>query len=112
MHITPKIVGERLKSYREYLELTQSDLSEKLEVNQNIISRIENGKNSNVKQLFLLINYYNIIFDLSNIFSSAFEVLEKNSITDEDNIKNITIEKIKLLQENLNDEIDSIKNLL
>ncbi|MBT28367.1 MAG: hypothetical protein CMO01_01810 [Thalassobius sp.] len=112
INITLAILGQRLRQLREHLELKQSDVAKNAGMNQNIVSRIENGKGGNIDQLLALVNYFNRFFYLDTFFSSHFEVVEINSISDEEKLNSIAIERIKLAQENLANELGNVIKML
>jgi len=57
-----KIVGKRIKELRKEQGLTQRDLSDKSEMEESAIQRIERGYNSTLKTLLKIANAFDIPF--------------------------------------------------
>ena len=110
MNITNKELGERLKQFRNKLGLRQGDVADKLGVNQNMISRIEKGIGGTIETLLSLINYYSQFFVVDHIFSNNFTVIEIGLTPS--HLDSVAIERLKLLQEDLNKDIAKIIVLL
>lgn len=77
-NITLVILGQRLKSIREYLKYTQAQLAEKLECKQNAISNLELGKGGSIALLFKLLNLYSDFVYIDLIFSEKFYLFSNN----------------------------------
>ena len=86
MEITLKILGKRLKEYRIHLGLKQNDIAKMLQINQNAISRIENGICGGIESYLSLINYFSQYFVIDNLFNVHFHVIEKNANNNLDSI--------------------------
>lgn len=74
MNYDPKLIGDRIKYYRNKQNLSQKELSVRCGISQSYITELENGK-SKYKQLNTLLklaDYFNITLD--DLF---FDNLEK-----------------------------------
>ncbi len=112
MKITIAILGERFKSLRKHLSLSQGELSNHTGIDINAISRLEQGKSSTIDTLLTLCNYYSDFFYMDNILANNFKVIDLNSISEGDQTKGIAIEQLKFLNENTREHIQTIVNLL
>jgi len=81
-----------------------------VEVNQNAISRIENGSGGGISILLKLLNYYSNFFVVEHILSIKFEVVQISDTTGP--MESVAIERIKLWQQEFNGEIAEIIHLL
>ncbi len=113
MPTTVQLLGERLKSLRLHLQLRQEDIAKNLQINQNVISRIENGSNNGrIENLLLLINYYGKFCLVDNILSETFVVIELNSISEQNKYESIAAEKLKLTRDIIHQELSNLIHLL
>ncbi len=110
MEITLKLLGGRLKEMRKALGMLQEDVAKHLDVNQNAISRIENGAGGGVSVLLKLINYYSDFFVVEHILSPKFEVVQISDTSGP--LESVAIERLKLWQQEFNCEIAQIIHLL
>ena len=110
MEITLKLLGGRLKEMRKALGMLQEDVANHLDVNQNAISRIENGAGGGVSVLLKLINYYSDFFVVEHILSPKFEVVQISDTSGP--LESVAIERLKLWQKEFNGEIGEIIHLL
>ena len=108
--ITLKLLGGRLKEMRKSLDMLQEDVAKHLDVNQNAISRIENGSGGGINVLLKLINFYSVFFVVEHILSPKFEVIKKSDSVDP--LESVAIERLRLWREEFNGEIEQIINLL
>ena len=110
MEITLKLPGGRLKEMRKALGMLQEDVAKHLDVNQNAISRIENGVGGGINVLLKLLNFHSAFFVVEHILSPKFEVVWKTDSTGP--LESVAIERLKLWKEELNGEIEEIIRLL
>jgi transcriptional regulator with XRE-family HTH domain len=110
MEITLKLLGGRLKEMRKALDMLQEDVAKHLDVNQNAISRIENGAGGGINVLLKLLNFYSEFFVVEHILSQKFEVVRKTDIPGP--IQSVAIERLNLLKNELMEEIEHINHLL
>ncbi len=110
MEITLNLIGERLKEMRKALGMLQEDVAKHLGVNQNAISRIENGSGGGITILLKLINYYSNFFEVGHILSPKFEVIQISDTTGP--MESVAIERLKLWQREFSGEIGKIIHLL
>ena len=66
---------------RKALGMLQEDVAKHLDVNQNAISRIENGTGGGINVLLKLLNYYGNFFVVEHILSPKFEVVQISDTT-------------------------------
>lgn len=65
-----KLIGQRLKTQRKQLNITQEDMSEDLKITTYFISRIENGKsNISITLLNDICNYLQM--DITDVFQGT-----------------------------------------
>ena len=110
MEITLKLLGGRLKEMRKAMGMLQEDVAKHLEVNQNAISRIENGTGGGINVLLKLLNYYSTFFVVDHILSPKFEVVQISDTTGP--MESVAIERLKLWQKEFNGEIEQVIHLL
>ena len=110
MEITLKLLGGRLKEMRKAMGMLQEDVAKHLEINQNAISRIENGTGGGINVLLKLLNYYSNFFVVEHILSPKFEVVQISDTTGP--MESVAIERLKLWQKEFNGEIAQIIHLL
>lgn len=110
MEITLKLLGGRLKEMRKALDMLQEDVAKHLDVNQNAISRIENGAGGGINVLLKLLNFYSDFFVVEHILSPKFEVVRKSETTGP--LESVAIERLRLLKTELVEEIENINILL
>lgn len=102
-----KVIGSRLKMLRKALGKSQENISNDLELNQILISRLEQNTGGSIENLINLVHYYGQFFDLRSLFLDEFEVLELSSKV---NMKTQTAEKLKLLQSEITEIIYSLED--
>ena len=95
---------------RKALGMLQEDVAKHLEVNQNAISRIENGSGGGISVLLKLLNYYRVFFVVEHIMAPKFEVVQLSDTTGP--LESVAIERLKLWQQEFNGEISQIIHLL
>ena len=110
MEITLKLLGGRLKEMRKAMGMLQEDVAKHLDVNQNAISRIENGSGGGISILLKLLNYYGNFFVVEHILSQKFEVVRISDTTGP--MESVAIERLRLLKDELVEEIENINLLL
>jgi transcriptional regulator with XRE-family HTH domain len=110
MEITLRLLGGRLKEMRKALDMHQEDVAQHIDVNQNAISRIENGAGGGINVLLRLLNFYSDFFVVEHILSQKFEVVPKSD--DAGPMESVAIERLKLWQKEFNEEIGEIVHLL
>lgn len=88
-----EIIGKRLKEVRKYFDKTQKEIADTLEMDQNVISRIESGKNVSGNAWLTLLHYYSKFIRIDALFSDNFDLLINNS---KDLIKPFHVESIFL----------------
>jgi len=113
MKLTLTDLGERLQMFRKAMDISQKDLAATLEVQQNQISRLENGIGGSLEMLLQLIGFYGEHFHLNSIFSEDFEVIKKSEgLPHLSTFNSIAIERLKLLQTDVSGQITDIIDIL
>jgi transcriptional regulator with XRE-family HTH domain len=113
MNLTITDLGERLQMLRKAMELSQKELAATLEVQQNQISRLENGIGGTLEMFLQLINYYGEHFHLHSMFSEEFEVIKKSENLSQPLVYNsIAVERLKLLKTEFSDQITDIISII
>jgi len=108
MIIENKVIGERLKMYRNALNIPQGTLAEKLNVAQTPISRFENGLGGSLEVFFQLLGFYSDHFLISYLFQKEFVIVKKSEALDDLHI--IAVERLKELKKDLSGVIDLIES--
>ena len=110
-----KEFGKRVQTIREQvLEMSQSELAEKINTSQVLLSRIENGIGGSINVVFDLVNYLNSKdIAAKEIFSKRFSidlVIQKSS---NPNAAATQIQElVKELQKTINEDFDKLQLLL
>jgi len=95
---------------RKSLDMLQGDVAKHLKLNQNAVSRIENGAGGGINVLLKLLNFYSEFFEVEHILSPKFEIV-KRSVSPKP-LESVAIERLKLLQQEFNGEIEELILLL
>lgn len=115
--LTTKEIGERLKLVRQGLQLTQSEVGNRIGASQIAISKIENGQ-SVLSPVFLrLLAFYSQSISLDALFSENLNFVTHENLFDKSfAFSKIVKEKLNLLRistahnlQQLNDEV--MKNI-
>lgn len=75
-----QVLGFRLKQVREYLNLTQTELSDEIGCLQNAVSNLEKGKGGSITLLINLLYYYSKYVYIDTIFSNKFYIVSNNEV--------------------------------
>ncbi|MEM9363659.1 MAG: helix-turn-helix domain-containing protein [Bacteroidota bacterium] len=67
-------LGEMIKSKREELALTQTDLANKTGLNRNTIQKLEYGKNSTLLSLLQVLRYFGLEQEFHKLMKGLLEV--------------------------------------
>ena len=107
--------GKRVQMIREnVLKMNQSELAEKINITQVLLSRLERGIGGNINVVFDLVNYlYSKNIAAKEVFSELFslDLVTKNS-NDPATIHNQLEELVKELQKTINVDMDKLLLLL
>jgi transcriptional regulator with XRE-family HTH domain len=106
-------LGERLLQFRKALDLHQKDLAEKIGLNQNQISRIENGLGGSLESVLEMINFYSEHFHLGPLVSDEFEVIRKSEVISQLSTHNsVAVEKLMIIQNDLGEVGEQISEII
>ena len=107
--------GRRVQMIREnVLKMNQSELAEKINTTQVLLSRLERGIGGNINVVFDLVNYlYSKNIAAKEVFSEHFslDLVTKNS-NDPATINTQIEELVKELQRTMNGDMDKLLLLL
>ena len=95
---------------RKSLDMLQGDVAKHLKLNQNAVSRIENGAGGGINVLLKLLNFYSEFFEVEHILSPKFEIVKRSESPKP--LESVAIERLKLLQQEFNGEIEELILLL
>ena len=107
--------GKRVQAVREkILDMNQSELAEKINTSQVLLSRIERGIGGNINVVFDLINYlYSRNIAAKEIFGERFSLDLVSQNSNNTNVVNIQIEAlVKELQKTMSADFDKLLLLL
>jgi transcriptional regulator with XRE-family HTH domain len=107
--------GKRVQAVREQvLKMSQSELAEKINTSQVLLSRIENGIGGSINVVFDLVNYLNSKnIAAKEIFSTRFSIDLVTQNSKNPNAATIQIQGlVKELQKNMNEDFDKLSLLL
>lgn len=110
-----KEFGKRVQAIREQvLKMSQSELAEKINTSQVLLSRIENGIGGSINVLFDLVNYLNSKnIAAKEIFSKKFTIDAVSQNAANQNAATTQLQGlVKELQKNMNDDFDKLQLLL
>ncbi|MDQ6902282.1 MAG: helix-turn-helix domain-containing protein [Bacteroidota bacterium] len=107
--------GKRVQAIREkILDMNQSELAEKINTSQVLLSRIERGIGGNINVVFDLINYlYSRDIAAKEIFGEQFSLDLVSQNSNNSNVVNAQIEAlVKELQKTMSEDFDKLLLLL
>ncbi len=73
-----KVLGKRLKEIRLQLGLTQKELAAVTQLNQSVISRVENGEEVYASVLLAILHFYQSKISIDNLFAHDFNAQEES----------------------------------
>lgn len=107
--------GRRVQLIREnVLKISQSELGEKINTTQTLLSRLERGTGGSINVVFDLINYlYSKNIDAKEIFSEQFSLdLVSMKLNDPATVNSHLEDLVKELQKTINGDMDKLLLLL
>ncbi|MEO6836797.1 MAG: helix-turn-helix transcriptional regulator [Ginsengibacter sp.] len=107
--------GRRVQMIREnVLKMNQSELAEKINTTQVLLSRLENGIGGNINVVFDLVNYlYSKNIAAKEVFSKQFSIDLVTTNSNDPATINIQLEElVKELQNTINEDMDKLLFLL
>lgn len=105
-----EVIGTRIRELRTRAGLTQKGLAEALNVSQNSISRMEDKGSGTTQFLLDLLRFFEAKYDVSCFLQKNFSA-EKAKVRIAKPMDTIAVERLKLLQENLNAEVNDLIGL-
>jgi len=113
MEINTVVVGERLKNIRVDLGMTQSHVANDLNINQSMVSKIENGQVVHSDTLLAMLVYYGQVANISFLLSEEFSLANRDILYNKNKIlASVAKEKLKLLREEFDKSVDDILEFL
>lgn len=73
-----KVLGKRLKEIRLQLGLTQKELAAVTQLNQSVISRVENGEEVYASVLLAILHFYHNKISIDKLFAHDFNAQEES----------------------------------
>ena len=107
--------GKRVQAIREQvLKMSQSELAEKINTSQVLLSRIENGIGGSINVVFDLVNYLNSKnIAAKEIFSQQFSIDQVVQISGNPKKARTEIEKmVKKIQKSMDADFDKLLLML
>lgn len=113
MNIALSDIGEKLKSFRKTLNLSQKDVAVAMGVHQSQLSKIEIGEGASIELLLQVLNYYGSNYHIKYILADSFDIVmgaAGDLVTSPYN--SIAVERLSLLGEEVNAQLVEVKKLL
>lgn len=110
--MTTEELGKNLKETRKYLKLNQNDVADSIGVKQNAVSNLETGNGGSIQVLLSVIEYYSQFLEMDKIMSGEYRIIGREAKEMQKAKNKIAIERIEIIQEDLNHELQEIKSLL
>ncbi len=99
-----RIIGNRLKQIRHFLQLTQNEVAKSTKVSQAAISRIEHGEEVYASVFISIIKFYSTHIDIGCIFSPNFEISPDLLLSSQDkSFKKTISRKLDAIKDELNE---------
>lgn len=112
-NIDIKILGQRLKAIRKDLGLSQVAVANSLGVAQSMVSKVERGAPVLSPVIIGYLLFYADRVNINYLLDDHFDILEKDQLYDVSfSLNSIARAKIETLQQNINNELNGIKELL
>ncbi len=110
-HISPELLGERLKKVRLHLGINQVELAEKLKTTQSALSRIERGQGGTSTLLTALFCFYSQFIYINSLFLENFHLINIEQVS-KSNLESIIVEIVETaLKEHAKDTIQASEKL-
>lgn len=109
-----KLIGKRLKAYREKLNQSQQRVSDGSGLTQTQITNFENGNFSNIDVFFQLLDYYRPYFDFVNLLDKKdFKPIQKLEGPEVRAVrKSIVTAKIQDIKKNVAENFKDLEGLI
>lgn len=103
-------IGERLKSVRQYLIMTQQQVAQSTGVPVITISKIEHNKIVNSDSFIKVLQYYSNYISMDFLQAKDFKIADADRYTKSFSLNTIVRAKLELLQQQLSKQLENTRN--
>lgn len=103
-------IGKRLKSVRQYLIMTQSQVAEATNLPVITISKIEHDKVVNSDSFIQLLLFYSNYISMDFLLAKDFNLAEADRYTKSFSLNTIVKAKMEMIREEIDRDLSNIKN--
>jgi toxin-antitoxin system, antitoxin component, xre family len=103
-------IGERLKSVRQYLIMTQQQVAQSTGVPVITISKIEHNKIVNSDSFIKVLQYYSNYISMDFLLAKDFKIADADRYTKSFSLNTIVRAKLELLQQQLSKQLENTRN--
>ena len=103
-------LGNRLKTVRRYLMMTQQEVAEQTDVSVITISKIEHDKVVNSDSFLRLFLFYSNYISADFLFAKDFNVADADNYTKSFSLNTIVKAKIEVIREEFEKELSRLKS--
>lgn len=102
-------IGERLKSVRQYLIMTQLKVAEATNLSVITISKIEHDKVVNSNSFIQLLLFYSNYISMDFLLAKDFNLAEADRYTKSFSLNTIVKAKMEMIREEIDRDLNNIK---
>jgi transcriptional regulator with XRE-family HTH domain len=103
-------IGERLKSVRQYLIMTQQQVAQSTGVPVITISKIEHNKIVNSDSFIKVLQYYSNYISMDFLLAKDFKIADADRYAKSFSLNTIVKAKLELLQQQLSKQLENTRN--
>ena len=103
-------IGERLKSVRQYLIMTQQQVAQSTGVPVITISKIEHNKIVNSDSFIKVLQYYSNYISMDFLLAKDFQIADADRYAKSFSLNTIVKAKLELLQQQLSKQLENTRN--
>lgn len=103
-------IGERLKSVRQYLIMTQQQVAQSTGVPVITISKIEHNKIVNSDSFIKVLQFYSNYISMDFLLAKDFKIADADRYTKSFSLNTIVRAKLELLQQQLSKQLENTRN--